>query len=357
MRRMCTASRLVVSACLLLLSLAAAPGARLVASTSGSGLSAPTNEPRTSLSTSGVTALGIGVAVQDGDSQGRVRHPSGKSGSSSPKQGTPQATPREPSKPKAEARPRDDRDRPPRTDHRDPPRRAEAPPRFFAAPHAFAFEPLDGGIGFYYHPYFGFYVGPYYGPFYPFPGPFAHTRFAVSSLRLKVKPVETAVYLNGYYAGIVDDFDGLFQRLYVPTGEHHLELRLEGYERYGKDIYLAAGDSLDVTHQMVPLRAGVRTEPPPAPGPVTDEWTADAQDLGQPASPYGVLLVRCEPSDAQMFIDGEAWSPLPGRREFVMHLPSGSHLVEIRKSGYRPFSTSVDLTPGQTTPLNVQLER
>ena len=33
------------------------------------------------------------------------------------------------------------------------------------------------------------------------------------SLRLKVKPREASVYVDGYFAGRVDDFDGMFQRL------------------------------------------------------------------------------------------------------------------------------------------------
>lgn len=298
------------------------------------------------------------AAAQDGgDSQGRVRHPPNKAGSPPPTQGEPRAVPREEPKRTPEARPRDDRDRPPRTDRRDPPRRGDAPPHYFGAPHAFAFEPLDVRIGYYYHPYFGFYVGPYYGPFYPFPGPFAHSRFAVSSLRLKVKPVDTAVYLNGYYAGIVDDFDGLFQRLYVPAGNHHLELRLEGYERYAKDIYLAAGDSMDVAHQMTPLRPGMREDPLPPPGAVSDAWTPELHELGQPSSPYGILVIRTDPPDAEIHIDNDVWTSASDQRPLVIHMPAGSHRIEIRKAGHTPFVTTVDLRPGQSTPLNVQLER
>ena len=40
---------------------------------------------------------------------------------------------------------------------------------------------------------------------------------------LRVKPIETEVYLSGYYAGIIDDFVGVFQRLYVLAGNHDLE--------------------------------------------------------------------------------------------------------------------------------------
>jgi hypothetical protein len=40
------------------------------------------------------------------------------------------------------------------------------------------------------------------------------------ALRLQVTPKDAAVYVDGFYAGIVDDFNSAFQRLPVPPGEH-----------------------------------------------------------------------------------------------------------------------------------------
>jgi hypothetical protein len=37
-----------------------------------------------------------------------------------------------------------------------------------------------------------------------------------SSLQLQVTPRETEVFVDGYFAGRVDDFDGRFQRLPIP---------------------------------------------------------------------------------------------------------------------------------------------
>src|SRR3954463_15414026 len=44
----------------------------------------------------------------------------------------------------------------------------------------------------------------------------------LTALRLIVKPNDAKVYVDGYYAGIVDDFDGVFQRLHVPAGQHEV---------------------------------------------------------------------------------------------------------------------------------------
>jgi hypothetical protein len=43
-----------------------------------------------------------------------------------------------------------------------------------------------------------------------------------SSPQLQVTPRETEVFVDGYFAGKVDDFDGRFQRLHVQPGEHEL---------------------------------------------------------------------------------------------------------------------------------------
>jgi hypothetical protein len=82
--------------------------------------------------------------------------------------------------------------------------------------------------GYYSYPfYFSVGVGgypyyPYYYPFYPYYGyaydPSAH-------LRLQVTPREAEVFVDGYYAGTVDDFDGSFQAARV------LVRRIEVYDR------------------------------------------------------------------------------------------------------------------------------
>src|SRR5207244_13328875 len=50
------------------------------------------------------------------------------------------------------------------------------------------------------------------------------------ALRLKIKPKNAEVYVDGYYVGTVDEFDGLFQRLHIEPGAHRIEARAAGYE-------------------------------------------------------------------------------------------------------------------------------
>jgi hypothetical protein len=84
------------------------------------------------------------------------------------------------------------------------------------------------GFGGYYAGYYGYYdpwlYDPYYAPAYI---PVADDE---GTLRLKVKPRDAMVYVDGYYAGRVDDFDGVFQRLHIDPGAHTIEVRADGYE-------------------------------------------------------------------------------------------------------------------------------
>lgn len=73
----------------------------------------------------------------------------------------------------------------------------------------------------------------------------------MGSLRLLVDPAEARVYVDGYYAGTVDDFGGLFQRLELSLGRHELVFKLEGYRTYRVRAYVAAGQTLKIRYDMV----------------------------------------------------------------------------------------------------------
>ena len=52
------------------------------------------------------------------------------------------------------------------------------------------------------------------------------------SVRVIVEPEQARVYVDGYYAGIADDFDGIFQRLSIPPGRHEITVKLDGYRTH-----------------------------------------------------------------------------------------------------------------------------
>jgi hypothetical protein len=48
-------------------------------------------------------------------------------------------------------------------------------------------------------------------------------------LRITDAPRDAQVFADGYYVGIVDDFDGVFQHLNLEAGPHHIEVRFPRY--------------------------------------------------------------------------------------------------------------------------------
>ena len=251
---------------------------------------------------------------------------------------------------------------------------------------------------FYYDPFF--YGDPWYGFQYPYPPrPYGYgyrLSGPEASLRVEVKPKEAEVYVDGYYAGVVDDFDGTFQRLHVEPGEHEIELWLDGYRTVRQKVYLTADKTFRVKYDMERLAAGQAPEPKPEPieppqarnpqprmqppsnqqpgarGPVvrrTPPPQDDPRDAPRDAprrapdngrnpqgnGSYGTLAIKVQPGDAEISVDGEAWRGPGGSDRLTVEVAEGSHTVEIRKPGFRTYVTQVDVRRGQTTPLNVSL--
>jgi hypothetical protein len=87
------------------------------------------------------------------------------------------------------------------------------------------------------------------------------------SLRLQVTPRDTEVFVNGYYAGIVDDFDGVFQRLHLPPGEYEIQLYLPGHRLGAQKIFIQPTGTFRIRHTMEPLQPGETAAPRPSGGP------------------------------------------------------------------------------------------
>ena len=51
------------------------------------------------------------------------------------------------------------------------------------------------------------------------------------------------VYVDGFYAGRVDDFDGARQKLSITRGAHQIELRLAGYETTTFNVTIVVGET------------------------------------------------------------------------------------------------------------------
>jgi hypothetical protein len=60
-------------------------------------------------------------------------------------------------------------------------------------------------------------------------------------VRFNVPDRNAQVYADGYYAGIVDDFDGSMQKLELEAGRHRIEIRADGVEPVSFDVNVEPG--------------------------------------------------------------------------------------------------------------------
>jgi hypothetical protein len=222
----------------------------------------------------------------------------------------------------------------------------------------------------------GYFYDPFYGP-YPwwprvaYPSWYFPVYDMRAEVRLRVKPEaaeDAAVYVDGFYAGVVDDFNGVFQSLPLTPGGHTVVLYLEGYRTVRHNFYLSPGSSFTVRATMEPLPAGEAGEPPdlappvPAPPhgtyrtPITPPRQAVPQPAVRPAEAvgFGTLDIFVQPTSAEVTIDGQQWVT-SDQGHFMVQVPAGRHRVEVSKSGYRQFVTDVEIADGRTVPLNVSL--
>ncbi len=77
------------------------------------------------------------------------------------------------------------------------------------------------------------------------------------AVRIELDPKESReeiqVYVDEGHVGVVDDFDGAFQRLYLPPGKHEIEIRLDGYKTVQVAIFVSPGKTYHIRRRMEPL--------------------------------------------------------------------------------------------------------
>jgi hypothetical protein len=105
-------------------------------------------------------------------------------------------------------------------------------------------------VGGYYGGYFGAY-DPWYGWFPTYAPSYAPVSGDDGALRLKVKPADASVYVDGYYVGVVDDFDGIFQRLHIEAGPHRIEIRAPQYETLTFDVRITPDETTTYRGELV----------------------------------------------------------------------------------------------------------
>ncbi len=231
------------------------------------------------------------------------------------------------------------------------------------------------GGGWYYPGYWGAWwpYGSYgwYGGYYGYPwgwggGTVYHyVQRESGSVRVLVDPSEARVYVDGYYAGTVDDFDGLFQRLSVSPGRHEIALKLEGYKTHRVRLYVAPEATVKLHYDMEKgpgetfedLAKDVRESEASREAEQEQRWKesesrAAADDL---VAVGGWLKLSVEPADASVYVDGAFRGS--AREASELKLAPGRHRIEVVRPGFKTVDREADIAPGEATELRIELER
>ena len=247
------------------------------------------------------------------------------------------------------------------------------------------------GYGYgYYNPYYDSWYSPYYySGYYGYsPSYYGRSRGGYGrggyyrdsgSLRIIVDPEKTRVYVDGYYAGVADDFDGILQRLNVPPGRHDITLKLDGYRTQHFKVYVPVDDTIKIHYDMV-RGAGEATSDQFAGRPAEDyarvrdmddedrrrgdddgrdddryDGGARGRDDGREQGDTGSVRLQVTPSDASVYVDGEFRGS--GRQSANLRLRPGRHRIEVVRPGFRTVERDVEVRSGGSTDLDFDLEK
>jgi hypothetical protein len=106
-----------------------------------------------------------------------------------------------------------------------------------------------------YRPSFG--IGVYYGASGSYPYGYTPRGYydpipgrIYGGLRIVDAPREAQVFADGYYIGIVNDFDGVFQHANLEAGTHRIEIEAPGYESVEFDVMVQPGRTITFNADM-----------------------------------------------------------------------------------------------------------
>ena len=244
----------------------------------------------------------------------------------------------------------------------------------------YPYYPYYPGWGWYYPGFYGSYWWPYggwgaYGGYWGNPwgwgaGPVYHSEEdQTGSVRVLVDPSDARVYVDGYYAGTVDDFDGLFQRLHVAPGQHEITLKLEGYQTHRMRVYVSPDTTLKLEFKMqkgtgesfadlaanVPQSVLERDRERMRQHEQEQAFSEGDRGGDQAMANAGTLRLDVRPADASVYVDGAFRGT--GREAAALRLAPGRHRLEVVRPGYRTIEREVDVAPGQSSEVTIDLEK
>jgi hypothetical protein len=176
-----------------------------------------------------------------------------------------------------------------------------------------------------------------------------------TSLRLDVSPKDAQVYVDGHYAGVVDDFDGIFQQLTLHPGPHLIEIRKTGYRSLVVEINLYWGQSATYRRTMESAsEADSAAAFAGAPGFEEGAFPPPADISALP----GDVRFDVSPKDAAVYADGfyvGIVDDFNGSQHLL--LAPGRRHVSIRLDGYESVDVDLSIDAGRTMTYRTSLKK
>ncbi len=218
-----------------------------------------------------------------------------------------------------------------------------------------------------YYPGYGYHGGYGYGPGKN-PG----------ALKLKVKPKDTQVFVNGGLVGQTGSFDGFPGYLWLPEDSYEVILYRDGYETVVRNYRLLPGVVIKEKFEMTPGDAVDPKELTAFPEP-----KAEKKKKAKPARKYyrpkkaptheqagvtpgkvvfdarqapGQARLQVEPADATVYLDGELLgqaSNLP--TDQALDLAAGEHVLEVVRPGLLSEEKRFTVRSGEEVDVTVRL--
>jgi hypothetical protein len=144
--------------------------------------------------------------------------------------------------------------------------------------------------------------------------------YTAGTLTILSSPAGPDVYLNGNLSGKVPP-SGVYTRS-LPAGSYSIELHLDGYEPFIKEVYVGSDSMMKVSATLNPYTSGT-------------------------------LAITSVPPGAQIMVDNlfRGVSPLT-----LTDLSPGSHMIMLQSAGYQQYQQQIDVVAGTQMTMNAGLE-
>jgi archaellum component FlaG (FlaF/FlaG flagellin family) len=157
---------------------------------------------------------------------------------------------------------------------------------------------------------------------------------STGSLYLAINPTGTQVYIDGSYKGTIS----VSQLNDIKAGEHTLKFSKSGYNDKTMTVSISPGQTTNLNVELQKTQSSQTDQKAPV-----------------QSSSTGSLYLAINPTGTQVYIDGSYKGTISVSQ--LNDIKAGEHTLKFSKSGYNDKTMTVSISPGQTTNLNVELQK